>query len=299
MAIPEIRTGYTVPQIAALQKTNEETVMDDLKKMINQGRIKTLKGPKISVKNDMKFIQENVLPAFLDLYQKWPQGYKLIMSNKNFMIAIMKYDSGVFNAAAAQVYTQSASDERPAASVVIRPDKVIVCVNAFNEFDPSFVRDGIYHELMHAVSNLAVKDGVKIEFLGNMLDKKYNGKLTDIAKRYMERQATAEKEFGNWYRNNKKASDKEKYETFISIMNRNKCWAQKKLGSYETLESYFKSCYLDPHNAEEVIAFGLMNYFGTPEEKARLLEQEFGLYDLIERSAIPYVNGLASKKSKA
>lgn len=291
MAIPNMRTDRTIMiQFGSVQKTDKEKVMDDIKKMINQGRLKTLSAPKTSAQNDLNFIEENILPAFLDLYQRWPKGYKLIINSKNFNMTIIKYDCGLFNATG--TYSKADNYQKPTVNITSCPDKSTLSINAFTEFDSSFLISSVYHELLHTISNFSVKDGAKMKFLSSMLDKKYNGKLTSIAEKYMQRQTQAENDFHQWKKENEKASKKEKYEAFIAILNKNRCWAQRKIGSYESLESYFNYCYYDPYNVEELLAYGLMNYFGTPEEKDRLREQEFGLYDLIERSAVPYVDVL-------
>lgn len=283
--IPRINQSQTFLEIGALNKLPKEIVMDDLKRMINHGRLITLDEGCKKIPADKKYVEENLLPGFLKFYETWPQGYKLVMKQKGFAICVAKNEAAFSTYGAypkGGMYT-------PAMSLMMRPDKGVLCVNAGGGFNQYCTEHSIYHELIHQVSQFAVKDDSKIRLLSVEINKKYNGKLTSLAKNYMSRQQTAEQEFNSWLKENKKASKKEIYEAFIAALNANRCWAYREIGSYESLEDYFKICYLDPHDAEEILAFGLMAYLGSEKTRACLKEQEFGLYDIIERTALPYV----------
>lgn len=240
---------------------------------------------------DKKFINEAVLPPFVDLYTRWPDGYKLLMKN-NFNIGVVKEnDEELF-----KIYAAYIGKNRAVISAMFvlngQPESSMIFINGTGKFSASFLNKDIYRGVMRMIDNFSVKDGKnKCRSLSGYLDAQFKEKLSRIADNYMERLNKAEAEFDKWVQENGSDNREKTYNVLVNIMDTHKCWAYKKFTTEdEKISSYpFKYCLFYPHNAEELISNGLAFYFGSPEEKKRLKEFDPALYILIEKAVIPQV----------
>lgn len=300
MAIPQIYPNYNSFGVTGKNIIPEEKVLKDL---LYKNRIKTFNTNNYNeTQNDVEFIKNSLLPQFLKLYKKWPQAYELIMKNTSFVIGIIDSENSVF-------HTKNSSVPIATKLIYTRPDKCALYINKFDldqkTFGYDYMGEGIWHEIMHAVDNFAVDDtkykSINPLFLSDILDKKYDNKLDKIAKNYMRRLQSAKVELYNWEIKNMKATEKEKMDKYIEIMNNNRCWTARRIAfaSDETLGQFNNYCFVTTKNSKEVFACGLALYFGSDEEKARLKDQEFGLYDMIERIIVPRIKNAVVKKNKA
>ncbi|MFH1453774.1 MAG: hypothetical protein ABIH00_07320 [Armatimonadota bacterium] len=266
--------------IISYSKEDKKNVLRDL-----EGRITTLKTIEEEEPNSDAFIEKVILPPFLDLYKRWKDGYNLLMKS-DFEIGIIKFKDDDF-------FKEDKSEyERAAASCTPEyPDRILILLNRYDAFSHSSLKEAVSHEIMHAIDGLILKDaGGEISALSGCLDKKYkkkgkkNGKLTQIALKYMNNLQKAHDEIYRNYKENHELNP----ESTKKIMNEYGCWSYK----------YTDKCYLDfedmidhfsyaPKNASEMLVSGLQMYFGTKEEKMRLKQMDPWLYGLIEKEVIP------------
>lgn len=241
MSIQSANTRYYAGELTAgVFISDKEKVLKDLL----GGRIATLSGPKCPAKNDMKFIENVILPPFLDLYQKFPEGYKLLMQKKLY-IGIIEYSSSEFDPKKHNNKNDDAS--RIAATTLSkRPETGFMLINKYDRdekiFGDEYLREAIRHEIMHNIDNFAVDDtkyASKMPTnLSDILEQEYNKKLSRMAKDYMERLIAARQELYDWETQNPKATEKEKMGKYIEIMNLRRCWAARRMAFApdETLE---------------------------------------------------------------
>lgn len=264
-------------------------------------KTKTYTGSDTTVKNDLGFIKTIILPAFVKLYEKWPDAYNLLMKS-NLEIAIIKYDSAIF-------YAKHKDEQKNkyyftktttcTASFCI--DKSIICVNTNDYYKKIFpvilFLEDVFHETMHAVSYFSLKDGGKIEKLSSYLDK--NGSLTLLTRNYIARQNKAIKELLEWKKANikkyKNANDfyRAFYKQYLVKIKQHRCWAARKLhpNYKENIKEFFMRCFpnMNEGPAEEMLAEGLSHYYGTMQEHNALKKYEPALYSIIKNKVITIV----------
>lgn len=264
---------------------------DETKVLKNlENKITTFKSPDIAELNSAAFIKEVILPPFLDLYKNWPEGYKLLMNN-NLSISVIKFKDNF--------HFEIESDKQPcnrspACCAAENANKNAILINRYDiDYSHSLLKKSIYHEIMHGIDHLSVKDkNVKFLLLSEYLDEKYKaegekkGKLTRICEKYMKNLNEAIKEISDNYDKNGELSP----DSTRKIMNKHGCWAYKETVRFLSIDDmmyHFTSSLSKP---KELLARALEIYFGTKDENARLKNMDPWLYGLIEKEVIPAVN---------
>lgn len=225
------------------------------------------------IKNDLNFIVKVILPPFVWLHQRWPQGYKLLMNNY-LEIYISKYADELLLAS-------DDGDSKDRCSAVcwsLYPDQSAIYVNNFDKYSHSCLKFAIYHEIMHAIDNFIAKDKNKVTYASECLLKKYEKIMKEKIKSYKTNLNKAYNEIEQKFEEGTL-----EFEDFKKIMNKNGCWAYKdmpleKFVSVKDMFSLFTSVIDD---AQELIAHALTLFYGTDEENKRLQDMDSWLYDRI------------------
>lgn len=265
------------------------------------------------IPNDINYIRETVLPPFVELYQNWPDGYRILLKalkeNRLNITIFNFYHECLHPNNLTTAYGDKVNGKMSAATFNFKPDRAVIGINNYDNFSRAYMHRAIYHEIMHAISNFAVPDKGKSEnTLSSLIDKKYDNVLTNLWNNYMERQYKSRNAIAKWIKDNKNKYPRQErerfyndlYEVYLKNINSKEyqCWAalRTEKGSDERLEELFKHNYPDINNAEELLARALPLYFGTPEEKGRLKEQEPELYEKIESKVVPFCRASFQKK---
>lgn len=264
----------------------------------------------------LQFVKEVVVPAFLRLRRRWPEAYRLLVRKSvfDFQIRICEYKDNRFQE----------KDMAIAGTTECRyPDKATIFINA-SVGDSSYLSNILYHENMHAVSHLAVKDKpnkfyipkfMNINNLSLYINEKNKKILTRLYKDYEKRRAEEEKEATAFAQRlevfllsqagsiSKEEAHEMLYNGYIKIKNKHNCWAyhtldKKHFGDDDFVLKYFMHNELVIYCEEELLIYGLLFYFGPEEEKQRLKAQEPELYELIEKEVIPLVKKASIKADK-
>lgn len=247
-------------------------------------------------REDLQLIKTAVVTPFKWLQQRWPEGYNLLMKQcaEKFQVVIVNYPDARFNNAygrsAASIYSN-------------REDKSTIYVNAYDlnkNFNMEDLILGVYHELMHAISYLAIKDGLFIESLSGHIDKKYDGLLTNLANEYMNRQKSLQEEFDNfWFEAVTQYlplyKDTNDFCIFIKkehelLLKKHLCWFRdnqipkelpvKHNGKKIMIPVFgFQKTIIDK---EEMLAEILTHYYGTDNDRKRLMDLEKSLEKIIK-----------------
>lgn len=264
---------------------DETKVLKDL-----ENKITTFKSPDIAEPNSAAFIKEVILPPFLDLYKNWPAGYKLLMSN-NLSINVIKFkDNFHFDFESDAKVRNRVAGCCAAESI----NKNAILINRYDTYySHSYFKKTVYHEIMHGIDHLAVKDkNGKFLRLSEYLDEKYKAKgekkskLTRICEKYMKNLNEAIKEISDNYDKNGELNP----DSTRKIMNKHGCWAYSETGQFLGLDDMIFHFSSAPKKPGELLAWALQIYFGTKEEKERLKNMDPWLYGLIEKEVLPAVN---------
>ncbi|MFH1454053.1 MAG: hypothetical protein ABIH00_08785 [Armatimonadota bacterium] len=188
-------------------------------------KIKTYKAPGKEIKNDWNLIRNMIIWGFCLVDEKWNPAYKMLIDSK-MRIDVMHYPP-----------PGGPSDKTIITTKYEYPDTPVIQVfNASKYKDVNLTRRKVFHEIMHCINHIGVKDDKgKIKKLSTEINKELDGKLDRIANNY-------------------------------------------KLGVLKT------------KTAEEVLTAGLDMYFASYTERMRLKEQEFALFDIINRMVVPFIN---------
>ncbi|MFH1452421.1 MAG: hypothetical protein ABIH00_00355 [Armatimonadota bacterium] len=275
-----LKSPKDIAHIKALKKVHE-----DIKKLTESMKIKTMLSPGKAVKTNSDFIKQTIFPAFLKLYENWPAGYELLTRSKLYVKEV-RHNSDIFN-----VYYKDKFINRTYAAIRTKnPDTVIININRYDRYNPKTSADSLYHELMHAIDQTAVKDEPgHIFYISRLADIKYKGDLTRIAQRYAGSREKAEKElYRRLYK--KRVTFKQFYEVYRDCLMENNCWALKKPGEKEKYSDFFKRAFVIIDDKEELLVNGLELYFGSEEERKTLHKCEPELYRIIEDFVMPMVD---------
>lgn len=250
-------------------------------------RIKFIK----SYPRSTDIINKAILPAFADLYARWPEGYKLLMKNK-FVLYVANKDMDEFFKTYGSYIGKNKAVRNAIIVSKLSNGNPVVFIDAAGRYSAPFLNKEIYRSIMLLADEFALKGSKsKYKYLSGQLDLQFDKKLTRIAANYMERLNKAEAEFNKRVRENGSGDHKKTYGALINIMDKHHCWAYKKFDPEdEKISSYpFKYCLFYPHNPRELISNGLVFYFGSPQERQRLEKFEPKLYQIIEEFVIPRV----------
>lgn len=284
-----------------IAKASESAALENMILRDLQKKTRTYVESDKTVPNDFGFIKTKILPAFVKLYKKWPDAYNLLIKS-NFEISIIKYDSAIF-------YVKHRDEKKnkyyftktTTCTANFCIDKSVICVNAYDCYKKIFPAilflEDAFHEVMHAVSYLSVKDDGKIENLSAYLDK--DSSLTAIAENYIDRQNKAIKDLLAWKESNFKKYKNEidfykaYYKQYAAKIKQYRCWAARKFNPKggESIKSFFRSCFpnLIKESIEELLAEGLSHYYGTTEEHNALKKYEPALYSIVKNNVAPTV----------
>lgn len=295
--------GHQSSMVSYIGSSEKEKVKHDILPRI--GIIDSKKRP-IDKSTAMDFVNEVILPAFENLYERWPETYKLLMRT-TVPIVIVGVAADIFKPkTTADAQRGAGQTVASGATLPTYPDSASIFLNLAGDFTNNQLKRTTYHEIMHAMSHLAVKDEFskkekkgKINTLSASLDKHYNNKLSRLAANYRNRIQTAMSQLKAWDKENEnKYSQNEflrvRYQNYGRIMDENKCWIARRCewedtDNLETVMRLFRM----PDSAEEFLVDGLLAFFGSERNvnntnaKKRLMEQEFGLYDMIETVVCP------------
>lgn len=247
-------------------------------------------------REDLQLIKTAVVTPFKWLQQRWPDGYNLLMKQcaEKFQIVIVNYPDSRFN----DTYG------RAAASISNnKEDKSTIYVNAYDlnrHFNMEDLTLGVYHELMHAISYLAVKDGLFIESLSNHIDKKYDGLLTNLANEYMNRQKNLGEDFVNFWSEAVTQylplyKDVNAFCIFIKknyelLIEKHHCWHRDNQALKEVPLKHNGREIMIPtlisektiRAKEEMLAEMLTHYYGTNNDRKRLMSLEKSFEKIIK-----------------
>lgn len=247
---------------------------------------------RINNPTDLKlaFAKEMILPQLINLYRKWTAAYNLLMrSDMTFEIVDQPGDDML-----------SGKNKRGGYTLFEYPDKAVIYINANDDLNSFYLRRAVYHELMHAISHLAVKDkNLKIQSISSA----YDETIKPLYRQYAERQKIAQVELKakiKYY--DKKYEYEAEYET--AELYEDISTAYEKVFAKYNLWALFQLPFPDEAIAknginktssvsrrdDEFLACGLSLYFGDNEERERLKIQEPKLYEFIEKHVIPAVN---------
>lgn len=305
MPISPLNLGNSFWGSVSGSQTEEQKILNEI-----LSKTKTL-GNRGVIKTDLEFIKNVVIPPLMVLREKWPDGYALIKDKITFKICECNFKDASGFDINKRGLTTITGHQPTAVAEDVWPDREVIWINRHDNFTESDMRIKIYHELMHAICNLAVKDGASskdVRTMGSCLDEKYGGRLSRISERYMNDLMQGVNDFIAWEKENleknPRPKDKEIMDAFLGINDAHRCWAVRRLslGDPETIDYYIKHSRAVIDDADEVIAWGLTERFGYDDfnkDNDRLREQEFFLHDIIERVILPRVKAAAAKSQKA
>lgn len=262
-------------------------------------------------REDLQLIKTAVITSFKWLQQRWPDGYNLLMkqSIEKFQIVIVNYPDTRFNDACGRATSSIYSN---------RDDKSTIYVNAYDlnrHFNMEDLTIGVYHELMHAIIYLAVKDGLFIESLSGHVDKKYDGLLTNLANEYMNRQKNLDEEWANfWFEAVTKYlplyKDVNAFCIFIKknyagLIQKHHCWLRdNQLLKEAPLKHNGREIMIPTlisektiRDKEEMLAEILTHYYGTDNDRKRLMGLEKSFEKIIKEVQNIVKNSVAVKKA--
>lgn len=295
--------GYQSSMISYVGSSEKEKVRNDILPRI---AILSSRNKPMDKSTAMDFVNEVILPAFEDLYRRWPDSYKLLMRT-SMPITIVGVPLNIFKPkATADAQKKFGGHVASGVTQKTYPDNAAIFINLAGSFTNDELKVTTSHEIMHVVSHLAVKDEFcqkekkgKIHTLSIYLNKHYNNRLSRLIANYRNRIKTANNQLDAWIKENenKYKSDKEFlkacYQKYESVMDENKCWTAErwKLGDNDSLENIMAFTHV-PYSPEEFLVDGLTAFFGDESNvnnnsKKRLMEQEFALYDIIETVVCP------------
>lgn len=302
--IPQTHRNIDFGKVQYAKRTEEDQVFYDLMaRVINVAEPKTLFRPaEILKENDPDFVRKVLVPPFLKLRQKLPQVYYKMLMNKNFFnfhIKIIEYKDEEFK-------YEGVERRMSAASRINGDDGATIYVNKFDKFAPDLYKEAIYHEIMHIVVGLAVKDtSNKTYTLCDCLNAKYPNQLASLVKTSGERCSEAVKKFVKWSQLAKslnfKLTDDMVYNKFKAINEECGFWAYRTLAKGENLENYLRenSCWGIMFEEEELLVVALTFFFGSDEEHNRLKKHERWLYDRINNEVRKIINNAPLTMEKA
>ncbi|MFH1452422.1 MAG: hypothetical protein ABIH00_00360 [Armatimonadota bacterium] len=243
-------------------------------------------------RNTLAFAEAMVLPSFVKAARNWPPGYRLLMKS-DLKIDITTGPSDTFTGSGKKIGGLTEWHY---------PDKAVICINAYGRYSEDYFNHVAYHEIMHAISHLAVKD-TKNKI--NILSTKHYPALHKLHKRYIADQNKANKEFDEQKKilekkyNNSENTEEiyvDLYKAYIKAMDRHNCWAARKLlfVNSSSAKSYFMHGLTQMGSngvtdEDEILAEGLMLYFGSDKQRNHLKTKEPELYKLIESEIVPFI----------
>lgn len=237
----------------------------------------------------LAFAKEMILPQLINLYRKWPAAYNLLMrSDMSFEIVDHPGDDML-----------SGKNKRGGYTLFEYPDKAVIYINDYNDLNGHYLRCAAYHELMHAVSHLAVKDeNVKIQSISSA----YNEIIKPVHQQYTERQKLAQielktkiKYYVKKYEYNAEYEEAEFGEdisaAYEKTFDKYRLWAlfQLPFPDETAAKSGTNKTPSGVQHDDEFLACGLSLYFGDNDERLRLRAQEPKMCEFIEKYVIPMV----------
>jgi len=315
MSTQEISDYKTSPLIsyASYNPSTKDPVLKDLIKMEKQGRIVTYFEHDKTTKNNKDFIEDILLPVFQQLYEEWRDGYNLLIKSKNFFIRICEYPDKIFNT------KTIANIKRAAVTRASYPDSPTVLINKYyrrkdnvihkykNEaekqqekklsFSDDFLQQIIYHELMHAISQLAVKDkppraGFKKEISCLSAMPNINKELESLKIKYQSDLDKAFKELDAEDKKGLKADDfNDICKIYTKMLDKFGCWAYRRIeiGDDTTQEEYLRQSSYCIHNKEEYLAWYLAFLYGNRPQRERIEQRKPDKYREMENKIMKEV----------
>lgn len=301
--IPKTHRNIDFGNVQYAKGTEENQVFRDLMaRVINVAEPKTSFKPYETLKeNDPDFVRKILVPPFLKLRQKLPQVYNMLMKKNffNFHIKIIEYEDKQFK--------PEGIERRMSAATRVNGDNgAIIYLNKFDNFNDDRYKEAIYHEIMHILVDLTVKDtSSKTYTLCDCLNAKYPNQLASLMKTSDERCSEAVKNFVKLTQSAKslnfKLTDDMLYDEFKAINEECGFWAYRTLAKGENLEYYLKenSFWGVMYEEEELLVVALTFFFGSDEEHNRLKKHERWLYDRINNEVRKIINNAPLTMEKA
>lgn len=278
-----------------------EKVSKDLEYLIEGGTIKAFSSPRKRCKIDNALKKDVLIPVLLQIHEKCPNGYKLLIENKHsWKIKIMNYNAPPFYESS-NYYTYKDFDYKAspyAYTVHICPDQSTVNVDNYTLGSLFYKKQSLFCGILHVINNLAVPDKKlnTVSTICTSLNAQYSKKLDKIRDNYIQRLIKADCEIKkNWSGAVVINNYTRFYKSYIEIMNKHRCWIQMKLQVKDELSilDFSRSMLQGPLNNKDLVFYALMFYFGSEGEKWRLKYQEPELYNLIENDAVRIINDAA------
>lgn len=290
--ISQINRNIVFNKVQYGGRTEEDQVFYDLMaRVINVSFPKTLFGPEILKENDPDFIRKALVPPFLKLRQKLPRIYNMLIKKSffDFHIKIIEYNDKSFS-------HHDSDGEEYRARASYQPkywECGFIYVNKFGNFDTDLYNEAIYHEIMHILVDLAVKDNSNGHYtICDCLNAKYPNQLISLVESFPKKLAKAEKKFVEWLKSLKSLPpDSVLYNKYISINEECGFWTYKSIKKNESFKDYLKkNNYTFIDNERELLVVALTLFFGSDEEHNRLKNQERWLYDRINNEVRVIIN---------
>lgn len=294
MANNSVYTNYNIGKVAYTPLSDSEQVFRNLAPRVF---FKVPSGEMAGEFNSKQkqFIKEILVPPFLQLKQKFPCAYKMLMrkSALDFQIIVNECENKIFSQG-----ENEARNKSVAITEDIFPDNIKIEINNYDKFSKSDIKFKVYHELMHAILNVTLKDEKSEATLAQYLDEIFEKRLTNISKEYIDHVVEAHELFYEWQqKGNLDVAKKDAAAAYLAVFDMKKCWATRQLNKDddEDLEYYINHSASAVYDANETIAWGLTMLLGSDQDRKRLMEQDEELYIILKGIVLPIIKEAAVK----